>query len=421
MKKQTFVLGAVIVIILEIIALVIFSQVTPDFKQDTVSVNSILNSVTWDFYNIDRHENQTNLNYVVLNADNEVIFKTADGLSGSVNRAISNRDTLLDVVIEEKTVGKIIIHNDSVEKMVVQKRKTVTFIVILMAVECVICVAFAAYEYLSVIKPFKRLKEFAQRVATGNLDLPLNMDKNNLFGAFTESFDIMRSELKKARLAEAQANRSKKELVAKLSHDIKTPVASIKAVSEVGIAVTESEKDRYNYKRIIEKADRINALIQNLFTATLEELAELSVTPTDLDSVKIAGMLEDADYLSRADIPQIPECRVFADKLRLQQVFDNIFSNSYKYADTKITVSAIISQTFLEIYIEDYGEGVKEEELSVIKEKFRRGSNAENTEGAGLGLYISDFFMVKMNGELITENGENGFKVTLKLPLVDKI
>ncbi len=419
MKKQIFVFGALFAFILEIIALVIFSQATPNFKQDTVSVNRIVNSVTEDFHNIDNHENATDLNYVVLNAENAVIFRTAEGLSESVNRAISKRDTIIDVVIDQKVVGKIIIHNDSVEKMAAEKGKIVTIIAVLMAIECLICLSFAVYEYLAVMKPFAKLKGFAERVATGNLDLPLNMDKNNLFGAFTESFDIMRTELKKARLSEAQANKSKKELVAKLSHDIKTPVASIKAVSEVAIAVTDSEKDKCNYKRIIEKADRINALIQNLFTATLEELNELTVTPKPLESGEIVNMIKDADYLNRAVIPEIPECLVFADGLRLQQVFDNIFSNSYKYANTKIDVYAAKGETDLIIVIEDYGSGVKCEEFAVIKEKFTRGSNAVNTEGAGLGLYISDYFMEKMNGELLVENGK-GFKVTLKLPFFSK-
>lgn len=420
MKKQIFVFGALFAFILEIIALVIFSKATPNFKQDTVSVNRIVNSVTENFYNMDNHENATDLNYVVLNAENAVIFRTAEGLSESVNRAIANHDTVIDLTIDQKVVGKIIIHNDSAEKMTAEKNKIVTFIAVLMAAECLICISFAVYEYFAVIKPFARLKGFAERVATGNLDLPLNMDKNNLFGAFTESFDIMRTELKKARIAEAQANKSKKELVAKLSHDIKTPVASIKAVSEVGIALTDSEKDSNNYKRIIEKADRINALIQNLFTATLEELTELAVTPKPLESGKIANMLKDADYLNRAVLPEIPECLVFADGLRLQQVFDNIFSNSYKYANTEIAVSAAKSETDLIIVIEDYGNGVKKEELAVIKEKFRRGSNAESTEGAGLGLYISDYFMEKMNGELLVKNGEHGFKVTIKLPILSK-
>lgn len=83
--------------------------------------------------------------------------------------------------------------------------------------------------YLNYIKPFRELQEFTTQIAKGNLELPLPIRRNNFFGAFTESFDLMREELKQARESEYQANISKKELIAELSHDIKTPVATIKA------------------------------------------------------------------------------------------------------------------------------------------------------------------------------------------------
>ena len=274
--------------------------------------------------------------------------------------------------------------------------------------------------HVTIIRPFHKLKGFAERVASGNLDIPLEMDRRNLFGAFTESFDIMRSELKKARIAEAHANASKKELVAKLSHDIKTPVASIKAVSEVGLTVTGNERDKANYTQIIGKADQINTLVSNLFSATLEELQQLTVTPTNIESRKVKTMLENADYMHRAAIPDIPECLIFADGLRLQQVFDNIFANSYKYAKTDIIVTAQKTDKHLNISIEDFGGGVLPEELPTLKEKFKRGSNSANTEGAGLGLYISDYFMKEMQGELNIENGEHGLKVTVTLSLSGK-
>ncbi len=254
----------------------------------------------------------------------------------------------------------------------------------------------------------------------GNLDIPLEMDRQNLFGAFTESFDIMRSELKKARLAEAKAQKSKKELVAKLSHDIKTPVASIKAVSEVGLALAVNEKDKESFTQIINKADQINTLVTNLFTATLEELEELSVNPTYIGGNSVRAMIENTDYLHRSTLPATPDCLVYADPLRLQQVFDNIFANSYKYAKTEITVDIFQAGNSLIIYIEDFGVGVPDEELPVLKEKFKRGSNSLNTEGAGLGLYISDYFIKEMGGELNIENGEHGFKVTLALRLNGK-
>ena len=125
--------------------------------------------------------------------------------------------------------------------------------------------------------------------------------------------------------------------------------------------------------------------------------------------------------MHRANVPDIPECLVYADSLRLQQVFDNIFANSYKYAKTDIIVTAQKADNYIVICIEDYGGGVPTEELPVLKEKFKRGSNAKNTEGAGLGLYISDYFMKEMQGELNIENGEHGLKVTVTLALSGKI
>ena len=267
------------------------------------------------------------------------------------------------------------------------------------------------------VKPFCKLEGFAERIAGGNLDIPLEMDRQNLFGAFTESFDLMRAELKKARLAQAKANAGKKELVAKLSHDIKTPVASIKAAAEVGAALAKDGRMKENYGQIIQKADQVNSLVTNLFTATLEELQELTVTPVDMESKEVGALLENADYLHRAKIPEIPPCLVWADRLRLQQVFDNVFVNSYKYADTDIMVQAGREGSRLVVVIEDYGGGLLEEEVFYIKEKFRRGANAKEIEGAGLGLFISDYFMEAMDGRFIVENGENGLKASVVIPL----
>lgn len=421
MKKRLFLIGFISVLIAEIIALVIFAVQTPDFPQDTVAVNEVVQSVTRDFNSLEEHKNTTALDYAVLDSDGNLLYKTKSGLSESLNAAIAHRDTILDITADNGLAGKVIIYNDGTQTLQFQKRTAITVLSVAIAVQCVICAVYAAYLYATIVKPFRKLKGFAERVAGGNLDIPLEMDRRNLFGAFTESFDIMRSELKKARLAEAQANASKKELVAKLSHDIKTPVASIKAVSEVGLAVATNEKDKANYTQIIGKADQINTLVTNLFSATLEELQQLTVTPTNIESGRVKTMLENADYLHRATIPDIPECLVYADGLRLQQVFDNIFANSYKYAKTDISVAVRKCENNINIIIEDFGGGIREEELPVLKEKFKRGSNSANTEGAGLGLYISDYFMKEMGGGLAIANGAHGLQVTVTVALSGKI
>lgn len=406
-----------IIFLVEISALICFFFTASDRLQDPVEVNAAVQSVTADWRNISAHKNITELDYTVLDRDGDTLFKTRSGLSESVHEAVINRDTILDIETAEGIAGKIIIHSESSQKLTEAKKKTTAVIVLAAIIQLAMCTAYSVHIYRAVIKPFKKLENFAESVAGGNLDIPLKMDRENIFGAFTESFDIMRAELKKARIAEAKANASKKELVAKLSHDIRTPVASIKAASEVGAAVAENEKDRRNYSHIIRKADRINTLVTNLFSATLEELQQLTVEPADMKSGEISEMLADADYFHYANIPAVPECLIYADKLRLQQVFDNIFANSYKYANTKIDVEISLKNNFLQIIIEDFGGGVPSKEIPILKEKFKRGNNAENIEGAGLGLYISDCFMKEMGGSLDIENGTHGLAVTVKILL----
>ena len=108
-------------------------------------------------------------------------------------------------------------------------------------------------------------------------------------------------------------------------------------------------------------------------------------------------------------------CLLFADRLRLQQVFDNLFANSYKYGNTAITVTICAEDSCLAVCIEDCGGGVDSLELPLLKEKFKRGSNAKHIEGAGLGLYISDYCMKNMQGRLEIENGEAGLKAVVQI------
>lgn len=413
--KKGFLVAVMVLLVVELSAVIGFSVHNTESDLDTVAVNEVVQSVKNNWNTLRDYENETELDFVVIDSGGEVLFRTREGLSENINTAVSHRDTILD----GENGGKLIIYND-LRTLDSDKTKIVIIFAVSLVLQCVIYVVYAIVLNLRIAKPFRRLKCFAERVAGGNLDIPLEMDRGNLFGAFTESFDIMRSELKKARIAEAKANASKKELVAKLSHDIRTPVASIKAVAELGAATADNEKSRENYTRIILKADQINTLVGNLFSATLEELQQLSVLPADMPSTDLRDMLESADYLCRAEILELPECMIYADKLRLQQVLDNIFANSYKYANTQITVKCGVDGGQLFVEIEDFGGGVSDEELPFLKEKFKRGTNTENIDGAGLGLYISDRFMTEMKGGLVIENGRHGLKITVIISLSGK-
>ncbi len=421
MKNRIFFGGMIACFLIELAVLLLFALPKEENLQDTVAVNEIVQTIQENWGSLEKHINHTSLEYVVLDSDGTVLYRTTAGLSESINAAISHKDTILDIEVGNSVVGKLIVYNDDSLTFQAEKQTVIFAVIAVIVLQCGIGVAYFFYLRCFVIKPFHKLKNFAQRIAGGNLDIPLEMDRRNLFGAFTESFDIMRSELKKARIAEARANASKKELVAKLSHDIKTPTASIKAASEVGAALAADGKIRENYEQIIHKADQINTLVTNLFSATLEELHELSVTPTDLKSEELRTLLQNADYLHQAEVPLVPACMLFADKLRLQQVFDNLFANSYKYADTKIEVAVWIEENFLAVSMEDHGGGVDTSELPLLKEKFKRGSNTKDIDGAGLGMYISDYCMERMRGRLDVENGRSGLKATVWIALSSTI
>ncbi len=409
--RKGFFAALAVVFAIEVLALFWFGTKSADNAQDAVAVNDVVQSVINSRGDFKNYENTSALDYAVIDSGGEVLYRTETGLSESINAAVIHRDTILDI----EGGGKVIIYNDTTGADI-NKEKTLVIFIAALICQFAVCVCCAVYMNIRVIKPFNKMKGFARRVAGGDLDIPLTMDRGNLFGAFTESFDIMRSELKKARIAEAKANASKKELVAKLSHDIRTPIASIKAVSELGAATAHDEKTRGSYGQIILKADQINTLVGNLFSATLEELQQLNVTPSDMPSTELRGMLESADYLKKANLPDIPECLLYADKLRLQQVFDNIFANSYKYADTEIIVKVRAENNALAVEIEDFGGGVSAEELPTLKEKYKRGNNSGGIDGAGLGLYISNAFMSEMGGRLQIKNGENGLKVIVYIP-----
>ena len=416
MRKAPFIILLVLTFIAEALACFFIVTRIKDIKTDPVKVNECMHSVSENYGDASKYNTQ--LDYAVIDNDGKLVYKTRDGLSESVNEAIKTRGLILDLEVDGEVVGKVIFDYSTEEQLNGVKTKVIVLYIIIGVLQIAILIFWYIYIRKSIIEPFKNLNSFAERVAGGNLDMPLEMDKGHVFGAFTESFDLMRTELKKARIAEKKASDDKKEMVAKLSHDIKTPVASIKSTSEIGYEVTKEERTKEMFSVINAKTDQIKSLVDNLFTSSVQDITEIDVNPGMQPSDVISGLIGNADYLKRAGAFTIPECNVFIDKLRLQQVFDNIFMNSYKYADTPVNVNSEIAGDYLVIRIADEGPGVKEEEIPLLTEKFKRGSNANDKDGAGLGLYLANYFMEKMDGQLGLNNKEPGFEVAVYLRVI---
>ncbi len=279
-------------------------------------------------------------------------------------------------------------------------------------------VLYGVYVYRTIIVPFRKMETFAENVAAVGLDQPLMLEQNNLFGAFTESFDIMREELKASRQREHALKIKEKELVASLSHDLKTPLTGIKLLCELLRVKVQDEYLISKITSIHQKAEHMDVLISDLLASALEDLGEMSVSCQDEPSSILHELLLAHDTQGLVREGELPECLLFADRQRLSQIIGNLISNSYKYAGTAIDAGYRIKDRYLELSLQDYGGGVPEEELSLLTNKFYRGkTNAAGKDGSGLGLYIASELMAKMNGELICSCRNGGFCVTLLIPL----
>jgi signal transduction histidine kinase len=423
MRKKEFIFACIFALVVG------FILCTSMFKKrqipplDTVTINEIIKLTEQNWNRLDSKTYSTiHIPFTVINLDGSVLYSTENSQSSTYsehfNKTLSNRDFFIDIIINDELIGKLIIRNDMSTVLLKEKKQLERTILTLYVYIILIVLAYFLYLEKKIFRPFQKLKQFASSIASGNLEAPMTMDKRNLFGAFSESFDLMREALKTSRHNEYLANKSKKELVASLSHDIKNPVASIKAICET---LALKSDDRY-ITTIHQKTEQIDRLISDMFQSTLEELGELKVKNEEYSSAILLETIDNVNYYHKINIvSDLPQCMILCDSLRLTQVFDNILGNSYKYAGTNINISFQIDTTHLRIFIKDFGTGIKEDDLPLVFEKFYRGKNSEGKEGSGLGLYISKLFIEKMGGQIECMNESDGFLVKFELKLAGSI
>ena len=323
---------------------------------------------------------------------------------------LNNKDLIDSIDNLEKDINNTSINNKK------------EFIVYQWGINLVFIFIIFGYTYFRIVRPFEKMERFAEEVGRGNLNISINYEKNNLFGAFTWAFDHMRKEILKARSCEKEAIDNNKTVIATLSHDIKTPVASIRAYAE-GL---EANLD-YNVERrkkyinvIMKKCDEVTKLTNDLFLHSLSDLDRLKM---NIEEVEISKVIKEAlgDLINEDEklsiIGSIPEAIVSIDVKRFNQVIENIINNSLKYAEgSKIEVSALVLEEKYIVKIKDYGKGIMDKDLPFIFDKFYRGKNSMDKQGSGLGLFIVKYVMDQLKGDVQIINN-NGLEVSLILPL----
>ena len=174
-------------------------------------------------------------------------------------------------------MGKLIVLNEDYERYVEYSMRMRNSYVLINSVFFIIIAILVFEIWKTILQPLDQLKVFAERISDGNLEMPLSIHSNNALSTFANSFDIMREKLLNAKINEQNALKKRKELIASLSHDIKTPIASIKATTELLALQEDNASKRKKMMIIMDKAEQINLLASNLLQSTLDELEEMEV------------------------------------------------------------------------------------------------------------------------------------------------
>ncbi|MGN1304852.1 MAG: ATP-binding protein [Oscillospiraceae bacterium] len=307
----------------------------------------------------------------------------------------------------------------------IRSSKEVSNVNIGIFIMCGICIVFCAvifgYVYFKILRPFEKLKGFAEKISQGNFDIPLDYERSNYFGEFTWAFDSMRREIKKARSCEREAVENNKTVIATLSHDIKTPVASIRAYAEgLEANLDNTPEKRKKYIGIImKKCDEVSKLTNDLFLHSLSDMDKLKIYP---ERFELCGFIENAVAELAAELNDVRfkkpffTAEVSADKNRLMQITENLIGNARKYAMTDIEISITLSEGSVLIHFRDFGKGIPDEDMPFIFEKFYRGKNCGSEQGSGLGLYIVKYITVQMDGDILLKNHNDGLEAIVSLP-----
>lgn len=284
----------------------------------------------------------------------------------------------------------------------------------------------------SIIKPINQLKKAAHFIKAGDLEHSITTAKNDEIGQLTQAFEEMRIQLKESHEIQKQYEDNRKELIAHISHDLKTPITSIKGYIEGirdGVADTPEKRARY-IQTIYTKAVDMDHLIDELFLFSKLDLGKI---PFEFERIDIKDYLTDYFEELSFDLrkqnvdlhfqfaPQ-GHYHVLADREKFKRVLANIINNSLKYMDKdkkKLIISMQSTDENVEISIADNGPGIPQESIPFIFDQFYRAEASRNklTGGSGLGLSIAKMIIEEHNGVIKLESTITvGTKITIHLP-----
>lgn len=277
----------------------------------------------------------------------------------------------------------------------------------------------------SVIAPVSEITKMSKRIAQGSYGIQIIKDYHDEIGEMVDSINEMSLKI-------AQSEKIQTEFISSISHELRTPLTAITGWGETLVYNEHLDSEtKKGIAIILKEARRLTKMVEELLEFTRMEDGRFTL---NIELIDIVAELEDSIFTYRELLhqdelellyePYIEEMPLIpGDPSRLKQVFLNLFDNAAKYGreGKRIEISVDMDSSFVYIKIRDFGPGIPPDELSHVKMKFYKGSNAKE-RGSGIGLAVCDEIIRFHGGNLILENAEGGgLRVTIKLPISSSI
>ena len=290
------------------------------------------------------------------------------------------------------------------------------------------------FVFQKIKQPLDILTNGVRQIRDGNLEYCIKYDQNDEFATVCEDFNDMAVRLKQSVDLLQRQEVSRKELLAGISHDLRSPLTSIRAYVEGlldGVAKTP-EAQRIYLETIKTKTIDIDQMVAKIFLFSKMEIGE------SLDHPEVLNLAEEIKNFIHAfsleykekgleiTVQNLSSVAVFADPNSLRRILVNILDNSLKYKDKvvgHVTISLNIESSYAIVTLADDGPGVPKESLSRIFDAFYRSDPARQNpqKGSGLGLAIVLKIVSQMGGSIMARNGEmGGLIIEVKLPIQEK-
>jgi len=273
------------------------------------------------------------------------------------------------------------------------------------------------------------LTDVARRIGTGATHSPVQRAHAPAeLARLAEELQTMSARLDEARSRERAIDASRRELVAWVSHDLRTPLAGIRAMVEAledGVVVDPETVARY-HRTVRKEADRLASLVDDLFELSRSqagvlrlELERVSLSDVVSDAIAGAAPVADAKGVRLRGVmrDQVPELHASAPELL--RALRNILENAIRHtpSDGSVVLEAGLEDGQAFVSIADDGGGIPERDLERVFDVAFRVDPARHGDGAGLGLAIARGLVEAHRGDVTVRNENGGCRFTVRLPL----